>query len=133
VKLADEKIHVRLKLAALWTSIMFCYVYGDFFSLYQPGKLSHLLAGRTPLGPTTQGMLVGFAIVVLIPSVMVFLSLVMPARLARWISIVLGVLYSLIMLAAAFGAWSYYVLLAAVEVVLSLAVVWLAWKWPREA
>ena len=37
--LDDLKVHVRLKLCALWASVMFCYVYGDFVGLFQPGKL----------------------------------------------------------------------------------------------
>jgi hypothetical protein len=35
----DIKVHVRLKLFALWTSVMFFYIYGDYFELYQSGKL----------------------------------------------------------------------------------------------
>ena len=37
--LEDARIPVRIKLAALWTSAMSCYIYGDYFWLYQPGKL----------------------------------------------------------------------------------------------
>ena len=46
----DIRVHVRFKLFALWTSVMFCYIYGDYFELYQPGKLPAMLAGRTALG-----------------------------------------------------------------------------------
>src|SRR5262245_24961714 len=96
MKLADVKVNVRLKLSALWASVMFCYVYGDFFGLFKPGKLRAMIEGQTPVGPTTQGVLVVFAVVMAIPSVMVFLSLVLPPNLARWANIVLGVVYSLI-------------------------------------
>jgi hypothetical protein len=39
----DIKINVRFKLFALWSSVMFCYFYGDYFELYQPGKLQEML------------------------------------------------------------------------------------------
>jgi hypothetical protein len=39
--LDDIKIHVKLKLSALWASVMFCYIYGDYFELYKPGKLQN--------------------------------------------------------------------------------------------
>src|SRR5262245_52158245 len=71
MKLADIPVHVRLKLSALWASVMFCYVYGDFFGLFRPGKLAAMLAGQTPIGPTTQGMLLGFAVLMAVPSAMV--------------------------------------------------------------
>jgi hypothetical protein len=35
----DVKVQVKMKIAALWVSLMFCYVYGDYFELYEPGKL----------------------------------------------------------------------------------------------
>ena len=34
--LHEEQIPVKIKLAALWTAVMFCYVYGDYFELYVP-------------------------------------------------------------------------------------------------
>lgn len=37
--LEDIKVPVRLKLWALWTALMFCYVYGDYSGLYPPGQL----------------------------------------------------------------------------------------------
>ena len=48
VVLDDIKVHVKFKIAALWTSVMFCYAYGDIFWLYRPGKLQEMLAGRMP-------------------------------------------------------------------------------------
>ena len=133
MKLADIPIHVRLKLSALWASVVFCYVYGDFFGLFKPGKLAAMLAGQTPIGPTTQGMLLGFAVLLAIPSVMVFLSLVLPPNVARWANVVLGVLYSLIMVVSMPGAWGFYLLLGCVEIALTLAIAWYAFRWPRQA
>ncbi len=49
--LDDIKIHVRLKMSALWSSVMFCYIYADYFGLYVPGSLQRMLAGKMgPLG-----------------------------------------------------------------------------------
>src|ERR1700736_1855751 len=74
----DIKVHVRFKLFALWTSVMFFYIYGDYFELYQPGKLQDVIAGRMPFGAISQGVLLGMAAVMIIPSLMPFLSLVLP-------------------------------------------------------
>ena len=71
--LHDIKIHVKLKISALWVSVMFCYIYGDYFGLYVPGALQRMLDGKMgPFGPTTQGILIGTSLMMAIPSVMVF-------------------------------------------------------------
>ena len=126
MKLADAQVSVRVKLSALWASVMFCYVYGDFFGLFKPGKLAAMLAGQTPIGPTTQGVLLAFAVVMAIPSVMVFLSLVLQPTLARWANIILGLIYSVIMLIIMPHAWGFYLLLGCIEVALTVAIAWYA-------
>jgi hypothetical protein len=47
----DIKVDVRFKLVALWSAVMFFYIYGDYFELYQPGKLQQMISARTPLAP----------------------------------------------------------------------------------
>jgi hypothetical protein len=78
MRLEDPKVHVRAKLSALWTAILFCYVYGDFFGLYRPGNLKDMLDGGGPLGPATQGSLVIVSALMAVPALMIFLSLVLP-------------------------------------------------------
>ena len=132
--LDDTKVHVKLKLSALWAAVMFCYIYGDYFGLYAPGKLAEMLAGKMePLGPATQGVLVGVAIMMVVPSIMVFLSLVLPPALNRWANIVLGAAYTAIMLMTMPGAWAFYILLGIIEVLLTALIVWYAWNWPKRA
>src|SRR5712691_927031 len=130
--LDDVKIHVKFKISALWVAVMFCYVYRDFFSLFQPGKLAGMLAGKIePLGPTTQGVLLGTAALMAIPSIMVFLSLVLKPKINRLLNIILGVTYSLVILITMPGAWIFYIFLGVLEVALTGLIVWYAWHWPR--
>ena|SRR6266850_484962 len=128
--LDDVKVHVKMKLSALWAAVMFCYIYGDFFGLFQGGKLEEMIAGKTPIGPTTQGKLLGFAIIMVIPSVMVFLSLALKPKANRWANIILGAIYTMIMLMTMPGAWTFYIFLGMIEVVLTALIVWYAWRWP---
>lgn len=47
----NVKIDVKMKISALWVSLMLCYIYGDYFGLYKPGTLEAMLQGRMgPLG-----------------------------------------------------------------------------------
>jgi hypothetical protein len=128
----DIKIHVKLKLSALWVSVMLCYIYGDYFGLYKPGALREMLDGKMmPLGPVTQGMLLGTSILMAIPSVMVFLSLALRPNPNRWANIILGTTYTIIILVTMPGAWAFYIFLGIVEAVLTALIVWYAWTWPK--
>ncbi len=131
--LADVKIDVKIKLAGLWASLMFCYVYGDYFGLYKPGKLDNMLHGRMgPLGEVTQGVLLGTSIMMAIPALMVYLCLAMKPAASRWANIVLALAYAAIMvLTMRGGAWNFYLFYGVVEILLCLLIVGHAWKWPR--
>ena len=131
--LEEPRINVRLKLFALWSSVMFFYIYGDYFELYQPGKLQGMIGGHLPFGPTTQGTLLGMSAIMIIPGLMPFLSLVTPAWVSRWLNLIGGALYTLVMVAAIQGGWHFYVLYGLIEIILTVLIVWYAWTWPRQA
>lgn len=131
--LVDIRIPVQMKLSSLWVSAMFCYLYGDYFWLYQPGKLQGMLDGRMePLGQTTQAILVGTSLMMAIPSVMVFLSLALKPKLNRWVNIILGAIYTVIILITMQGSWAFFIFLGIIEIVLTALIVWYAWNWPRQ-
>ncbi len=130
--LEDIKIDVNIKLSALWASVMFCYIYADYFGLYVPGALQRMLDGKMgPLGPTTQGVLLGTSVVMAIPSLMIFLSVALKPNLNRWLNIIFGVLYTVIILITMWQ-WAFYIFFGIIEVTLTGLVVWYAWKWPTQ-
>ena len=130
--LRDVPVPVRAKLSALWAALMFCYIYGDYFGLYVPGKLSGMIAGEGPIGPISQSGLVITSVLLAVPGLMVFLSLALPPVVCRWANILFGMFYIAVMALTMPGAWTFYILLGAVEIVLGLLTVWYAWRWPRE-
>jgi hypothetical protein len=133
-KLEDKPANVKIKLAALWAALMFLYTYADILGFYTQGTIENLIAGRAGNVQITNGFLVIMAIWMALPSVMVFLSLALKARVNRWLNLVLGVL-SLLALTATFLAGEIglrYVIQAAVEAALIAAIIWHAWTWPRE-
>lgn len=122
-----------LRLAALWAATMFCYVYGDFFGLFTPGRVTEMNDGvMGPLGQATPAILVAVSALMAVPSVMVFLSLILPPGVCRWLNIVLGLAYSGVMLLTMPGAPPFYLFLGVIEVALTLGIVFTAWTWPRE-
>jgi hypothetical protein len=125
------KVHVKVKLSALWATTVLCYIYGDLFGFFKAQTLTDIASGKAgPLG--TQAGLLAAAVSVAIPSVMVILSLVLRPSVCRWLNIILGAAYTIIIVATMPGAWLYYLFLGAIECLLTLLVVWSAWRWPRE-
>ncbi len=45
--LESPKVNIKIKLAAFWASVTFCYLYGDYFELYTPDKVNSLISGDT--------------------------------------------------------------------------------------
>lgn len=124
------QIPVKLKLAALWAALMFVYIYADILSLFKPGQLEHMMAGRMGPLPATQGSLLTASILMLIPAVMVFLSLALRPRLDRWANIVLGVLYTAVNIGNLAGeTWAFYIAFVIAEMALTVLIVGYAWKW----
>lgn len=132
--LEDIKINIKFKLAALWTSLMFCYVYGDFFSLFVPGRIQRLMEGNSGAGETTPITLLLYAVLLALPSLMIFLSVSLKARLNRILNIVVGVFFTLVMIlvtVTSLGEWMiFYTFLGLVEITLTCIIVWKAVKWP---
>lgn len=133
--LESFKVNTRFKLAALWTSVMFCYLYGDFFSLFVPGRVMKLNEGNSGTGTTTPVMLLCYALMMSIPAIMVFLSLVLKPTLSKWLNIVFGIVFTVIMALILFSTSGkfmlFYSYLAVVEIMLTISIVWNAIKWLR--
>lgn len=135
-KLHDIKVHVRIRIAMLWAAIMFLYIYNDIFSLYVPGALQGVMAGKMgDFPPTSPELLLVFALSMVPACLMVFLSVVLWAPAARWANVGVGLFYAVFVAWTLVmpEAWSFYLVLAAIEVALSLLIVWLAWTWSRES
>jgi hypothetical protein len=133
-KLADVKVNVKIKLALLWTSVMFCYIYEDYFELYVPKRVERIISGESLLN--TPQKLFGASWVLIIPALMIFLSILLKPKLNRLLNIVFGTCYTALMVWIASNysdKWlRFAALFAIVESIITAIVVWYAWKWPRE-
>jgi hypothetical protein len=127
-----EDIRVNMKLAALWASFMFLYIYVDYFHLYMPGSIKDLLAGKAFVFDITQVWILVALASVTIPALMIFLSVALSAQVNRRTNIIVAAVYIPYTLFNLAGeAWVHMVFGAVVEVVLLLLIIRYAWKWPR--
>jgi hypothetical protein len=126
----DVKIHVKMKLSALWVALMLLYIYADIFKLFVPGEIEKMISGRQGPLPTTQGSLLTASILMMIPAVMVFLSLVLKTKVNRWANIIFGVLYTFVNISNLIGeTWAFYLFFGILEIALTFLIVGYAWKW----
>ena len=133
-QLEDYKINIRIILSSLWTSIMFCYIYGDYFELYVPKKIDDLLSGQNNLDSPLK--LFTATIVLTIPALMIFLSLVLKPALTKWLNIGVGLfftLFTLLVRISSISEWRiFYVFLSFLESILTAIVVFKAWYWTKK-
>lgn len=129
----DLRVNIKIQLMAMWTTVMFCYVYGDYFELYVPGKTQGLLDGQNLLDSPAKLFLA--MLMLLIPALMIMLSVLVTAPVNRILNMVFAAMYTLLMILVGAGSiseWrSFYVFLAGVEVIITIMIFWKALKWPR--
>ena len=132
--LENQKVNIKIKLAALWASVTFCYLYGDYFQLYTPEKVNNLITGENNLDSPTKLLIA--SIIMAIPSIMVGASIILKPKINRILNILFGSLFTLMMLFIGVNSmtewYSFYVFLAFLESIITFLIVYYAWKWPRK-
>ena len=128
----DVKVNVKIKLSALWVALMFFYLYNDVFGSFRQDQVEKVLSGEITLN---QVSLFGAAILMAIPIFMIFLSLALPAKVNRWVNIIVGIVYVVVLVLVNLipaETWAYYAFYEILEAVFIALIVWHAWKWPKQ-
>ena len=130
-------INTRLVLACLWIADMFLYVYGDYFALYIPGEAGKLVSGDTLLNNPLK--VFAASVLMALPPLVIVLSVLARASVARWANIIFGVAFTGIMVLIAVTSMpltpevAAYVFYAVIESIVTSIIIWQAWKWPKAA
>ncbi|KGN37727.1 DUF6326 family protein [Knoellia subterranea] len=129
------QVPLQLKLAAAWASFMFLYIYVDYLHLYQPGAIDEIRSGvvyEFDISPTFVTVALAS---VSIPTVMILLSTILPARANRLTNLVVAALlipYSAFNVAGAESEWlPFYGLSIGLELLILAFILRSAWTWPR--
>jgi hypothetical protein len=80
---------VKIVLSASWIALMLTYLLGDVLRIYAGAFKPGEMAGRK----ITQNLLLGIAILMAIPIVMVFLSLALNYPFNRWANITAAIIF----------------------------------------
>jgi hypothetical protein len=131
-----ENIHVSapVKLSLLWASLMALYIYNDYLLLFVPGQIEGMNVGSMgPLGEATDLKLLGVALIMAIPSSMIFLSSTLPSSVSRWLNMIIAPIYAVIAVLTLFmGPPPFFMLIVSIEIVATLLIIWTAVRWPKQ-
>jgi hypothetical protein len=131
--LEELKVNIKIKLSALWASVTFFYIYGDYFELYVPNKVQGIINGNSMLDNPIK--LFAASVLLAVPALMVCLSVILKTKINRRLNLIAGVFFTAIMLLIAvtsISEWrAFYVFYAIVESILTSIIVWYAWKWTK--
>lgn len=126
-------IPAQAKIAAVWTSFMFLYAYVDILNFFKPGVLDSILNGKVWDFDVSATLLTFMLTSVAIPSVMVVLSMTLPARANRITNLIVAALlvpYTLFNAVGESLEWAaFYAVSIGIEVALLAFILRSAWKW----
>jgi hypothetical protein len=132
-RLQDVNVNVKIKLAALWATLMLIYIYVDIVGFYKPGVVEDILAGKVWKFEISQAWALGSLLLMMIPSLMVFLSMILKAGVNRWVNIIVAIIYVVVGISTTIGeTWAYYIVGHVVGIVLLLITIWTAFRWPKQ-
>ena len=122
-------IDIRIILSALWITTMLTYLLGDVLRIFS-GDFKAGEMGSNGGMKMTQPMMLGIAVLMVTPIIMVFLSLILPYPVNRWVNIIMAgffFLFNLVGLPTYPSAYDKF--LIAVSLVFNVLTVWYAWNW----
>jgi hypothetical protein len=129
----NEKVNVKIILAALWTAVMFIYVYADIKTLFQPEIPEQIISGIVGGMTINQSFLFAAAILMSVPPIMILLSLILKPGINRVVNIVVSSLHIILIIITRFvpgKIWYYYIYYQSIEAIFHFLIIWFAWKWP---
>jgi len=117
---------VKIILSATWAALMLTYLLGDVLRIYagdfKPGEI----AGRK----ITQNLLLGIAVLMAIPILMVFLSLTLNYPVNRWANIVAAIVFlgfNLLGLPTYRSTYDRFLIIVGLG--FNVLTIWYAWQW----
>ncbi|NLF49920.1 MAG: hypothetical protein GX577_02175 [Leptolinea sp.] len=120
-------------LSTLWIFVLFNYLYCDVLSNMEAETLNGLLTGHIAGMEITPFFMLGAAILMEIPTLMVLLSRILPHKGNRRANIIAGLIMTSVQTGSLFvgtGPSLHYVFYSAIEITCTAVIIWLAWRWP---
>ena len=120
-----------MKISVLWLFWTVAFVITLIVGLFEPGVIEHIIEGELYGMQLTPELILATTIMMLVPLVMAFLSLILKDLINRWANVALGIVYTGICLFDWLSSPMqpvYGVVLYIAKIAASVLIVWYAWK-----
>lgn len=117
--------NVQIKLSVIWVVVMLIYLLGDVLRTYS-GDMAKGMAEMN----FNQFVWLGIAVLMVIPILMVFFTLVLPQPANRWANIIVAgffILFNLVGLPTYPSLYDKFLLI--VSMIFNGVTIWYAWNW----
>ena len=120
-------MRTQVRLAGLWITLVLLYVYCDIYSFHRPGYVADMTAGKIGPFDVSQGTLAGFGVLMAVPILMIPASLFLNLVIVRWLSLLVGILYTLVNVGNLVGeTWAYYWVYGLLEIAVTALIIGVA-------
>jgi hypothetical protein len=130
----SEMKNRRVILSTLWIFVTANYIFCDVMTLMNSEDLKQILTGTVGSIEMTPNFLLGAAIFMEIPFIMILLSRVLRHKANRLFNIIAGFIMTLIQIMSLFvgsGATPHYIFFSIIEIACTAFIVWYAWTWTQ--
>jgi len=104
---------------------MFCYLYGDVFSILA----GDFKPGETDGKPLTEYMVLGMAVIMMIPVMMIVLTLILGYSISSWVNIIVALGFVILNLVSIRSYPIYEKFTLIISMGFNLLIVYTAWTW----
>ena len=122
----------KIKISVLWLFAAVAFLAHQILVLMEPGIIAQLMAGEAEGQKIGPELILFFAILMLAPLGMAFLSLTLKDSMNRWANIIVGAVFALLWFAgvvdAVLSAYWGGALMTLSAAVASALIVWYAWR-----
>ena len=114
-----------------WIFVTLNYLYCDLMGLMDTNLLKQYLTGTVNGMKMNEYFLLGAAILMEVPIVMVLLSRILKYKANRWANLIAGLIMTLIQTATLFigSPTKYYLFCSIIEIATTIFIIWYALKW----
>ena len=116
---------VKIALSFLWVALMLTYLLGDVLRLFAGEVVPGEIEGKK----LTPGMVLGMAILMVVPIIMIILSIMLDQSVSRMVNIVVALFWFVFNLISIKGYSLFDKFLLIVSLGINTLTIWYAWKW----
>jgi hypothetical protein len=131
---SNEWNNRKVILSTLWIFVTVNYIFCDVVTLMNHRDLNNILAGTVGTIKMNEKFLLGAAILMEIPFLMIILSRLLNHKINRWTNIIAALIMTLVQISSFFvgtDSTLHYKFFSVIEIGCTLFMVWYAWTWNK--